>query len=79
MKIQEKPGFGSYPPDYKGCQVPSETGIKQEILHAVSLAGGPGGEKDQSAVDYGNNNDPEPLFSGQQGAQTKTEQKGIDK
>ena len=73
MKSQEEPCFGGYPPDYKGGHVPSETGIEEEVLHAVSLAGGPCSDKDHAAVDYGNHIDPEPLFSGKQGTKPKSE------
>ena len=63
MKIQQKPGFGSGPPDKEGGQVPSEAGIKEKVFHALSLSGCPGCEKDHCAVDYRDDDDPEPLFS----------------
>ena len=62
VKTQNEPCFRSGAPDNKGGQVPSETSIKQEVLHAVSLACHPGGDKDHAAIEYGNDDYPEPLL-----------------
>ena len=68
MQTQKKPSFRSNSPDNKCSQVPSESGVKEEVVHSISLAGHPGCDKDHGPVSDGNDKDPGPFFSRQQGA-----------